>query len=249
MDEKKLTLQGHLKELRRALIISCLAVLVGVVVSVSFWDLLHKAILWPIRGLLPPGSKPVYLGVFDPIFYMFKLGLIGGLILASPIVFSQLWWFISPGLLPRERRMALPFILSATVCFLGGVAFCYFVVLPNAAAFSLGLMGEQTSMLLSVNQYLGNAGMFLLVFGIVFLTPDLVFLVAVLGLVHPRTMARFRKYVLLACFVIGAVLTPTPDIVNQAIMAVPMYVLYEVGLLIAWIFVRRREARAAREQP
>ncbi len=241
MEVKKLTFSGHLGELRRALMVSCIAVIVGFGIAVFFWDYIHWALLLPVQDLLPAGSEPVYLGVFEPIFYMLKLGLIGGILLASPIIFWQVWWFISPGLTSRERRLALPFILAATVFFLGGAAFCYFVVLPRAVAFSLGQMTDQTRMLLSLNRYLSNAAGFMLAFGVVFETPVMVFLVAALGLVHPKTLARYRKYVLLASFIIAAILTPTPDAVNQTIMALPMYILFELGLLAARIAIRRKE--------
>jgi len=241
MKEKKLTFSGHLAELRRALMVSVLAVIVGFGVAVFFWQYIHWALMRPVEGLLPPGSEPVYLGVFEPIFYTLKLGLIGGILLASPIVFWQVWWFVAPGLTPKERRWALPFILVATFFFLGGAAFCYFIVLPSAAAFSLGQMTEKTKMLLSLNQYLSNAAMFMLAFGVIFETPVMVFLISSLGLVHPKTLARYRKYVLVACFVVGAVLTPTVDAFNQAVMAVPMYLLYELGVLVARIVVSRKE--------
>ncbi len=241
MEDKKLTFRGHLAELRRALMVSCIAVIIGFGIAVYFWDYIHWALMLPIQDLLPPGSEPVYLGVFEPIFYMLKLGLIGGILLACPAIFWQVWWFVSPGLTPKERRMALPFILVSTVFFLGGAAFCYFVVLPRAAAYSLGLMTEQTRMVLSLNRYLSNAAMFILAFGVVFETPVMVFLVASLGLVHPKTLARQRKYVLLACFIIAAVLTPTPDPANQTIMALPMYILFELGVLAARLVVKRKE--------
>ncbi len=240
MKEKKLTFTGHLKELRQALMVSLIAVLVCFGVAVYFWQYIHRALMLPVQDLLPQGSEPVFLGVFEPIFYTLKLGLIGGLLLASPVVFQQMWWFIAPGLTPRERHMAIPFILASSLFFLGGAAFCYFLVLPKAIAFSMGQMTDQTRMLLSLNRYLSNAAMFILAFGVIFETPVIVFLVSVLGLVHPKTLARYRKYVLLASFIIAAILTPTPDAVNQTIMALPMYILYELGVLAARIVIKRK---------
>ena len=241
MNDKKLSFTGHLAELRRALMVSAIAVVVGFGIAVFFWDYIHMALLLPVQGLLPKGSEPVYLSMFEPIFYMIKLGLIGGILLASPVIFSQVWWFVAPGFTKRERRLALPFIFVATLFFLGGGAFCYFIVLPKAALFSLDLMTDQTRMLLSLNKYLSDAAMFILAFGVVFETPVMVFLIATLGLVHPKTLARYRKYVLLASFVIAAILTPTPDAVNQTIMALPIYILFELGVLAARLVVRRKE--------
>jgi len=221
MDDKKLTFSGHLGELRRALMVSGLAVLVGVVIGVIFSDYLDMALRLPIEGLLPAGSdQPVYLGIFEPIFYRLKLGFIGGLLLAS---------------------LALPFILAASFFFIGGAAFCYFVVLPKAAAFSIGQMTDQTRIILSLKSYFSNASMFILAFGVVFETPVIVFLICLIGLVTPKTLGRFRKYVLLAAFIIAAIVTPTPDAMNQTIMALPIYILYELGMLAARLVIKKKE--------
>lgn len=242
MNEKKLTFSEHLGELRRALLVSGLAILVGIVIGVIFSDYLDMALRLPIKGLLPPGSdEPVYLGIFEPIFYRLKLGFIGGLLIASPVVFWQLWWFISPGLYPSEKKMALPFILAASFFFIGGAAFCYFLVLPKAAAFSIGQMTDKTRIILSLKSYFSNASMFILAFGVVFETPVIVFLICLIGLVTPKTLGRFRKYVLLAAFIIAAIVTPTPDAVNQTIMALPIYILYELGMLAARLVIRRKQ--------
>jgi sec-independent protein translocase protein TatC len=119
-EERQLTFTEHLGDLRRALVVSCLALLACFVVGVIFSDWLDRVLRWPIAGLLPAGSdEPVFLGIFEPIFYRLKLGLIGGIVLASPVIFHQVWWFISPGLYPRERRLAIPFIFLATLFFVG----------------------------------------------------------------------------------------------------------------------------------
>jgi sec-independent protein translocase protein TatC len=241
MDEKRLTFVEHLGDLRKALMFSGLALLVGFCIAIGFWRYLDKAMMLPIAGLLPEGSRPVYVGIFEPIFYMLKLGFIGGLLLSAPAIFGSLWWFIAPGLYPRERRMALPFILAATLFFFGGAAFCYFIVLPNAARFSIGQMTDQTTMLLGLSKYLSNAIMFILVFGLAFETPVIVFLIAWIGIVEPKTLGRYRKYVLIGAFIVGAILTPTPDAFNQAIMAVPIYVLFELGVLAARLVVKKRK--------
>ncbi len=243
MREKNLTFTEHLAELRRALIISALAILAGIVVGVIFSDYIDMALRWPIRGILPKGSEePIYFGLFEPIFYRLKLGFLGGVLLASPVVFWQLWWFVSPGLYDHERRMALPFIISASIFFLGGAAFCYFIVLPNAAAFSVEQMAEGTRIVLSLKSYLSNATMFILAFGLVFETPVLVFLLCWIGIVSPATLGKWRKYVFLLAFVVAAVITPTPDAFNQTIMALPIYILYELGLFAGRIVWRRKHS-------
>ncbi|MBW1873227.1 MAG: twin-arginine translocase subunit TatC [Deltaproteobacteria bacterium] len=249
MEQKKLTFREHLGELRRALIVSGVALIICFAVGVVFSDYIDVALRLPIKGLLPPGSdEPVYLGIFEPIFYRLKLGLIGGIFAASPIVFWQIWWFISPGLYQKERRMALPFIFIASLFFLGGAAFCYFIVLPKAAAFSIGQVADNTKIILSLRSYLSNASMFILAFGLVFETPVIVFLISWIGLVSPKTLGRYRKYVLLGAFIIAAVITPTPDAINQSIMALPIYILYELGMLAARIVEHRRKKRRKKEE-
>jgi sec-independent protein translocase protein TatC len=247
MSEKKLTFIEHLGDLRRALVISGIAIIVCFGVAVGFWKYLHEIMMLPIRDLLPPDSEPMYSGVFGPIFYMLKLGLIGGLIAAAPVVFWQLWWFISPGLYPKEKRLAIPFVLAATVFFAGGVAFCYFLVLPFMAAYSIGQMTEDARMLLELSHYLSNASMFILAFGLIFEMPVLVFLLAAIGLVTPRTLGRYRKYVLLGSFIIAAIITPSADPINQTIVGAPLYVMYEMGILASRLFLWRKSKRSPEE--
>jgi sec-independent protein translocase protein TatC len=248
MAEKKLTFTQHLGELRRALVVSGIAVVVCFGVAVAFWKYLHWALMLPVRDLLPEGSFTMYSGVFGPIFYMLKLGLIGGLIAASPVIFWQLWWFIAPGLYPKEKRMAIPFIIATTLFFLGGAAFCYFLILPFMAQYSIAQMTAEAQMLLELSRYLSNATMFILAFGLVFETPVLVFLLVSIGVVSTRTLSKMRKYILLIAFVIAAVITPSADPVNQTIVGLPLYIMYELGLLAAWLFVKRKKKRAPPEE-
>jgi len=243
MAEKKLTFTQHLGELRRALVVSAIAVVVCFGVAVAFWKYLHWALMLPVRDLLPEGSFTMYSGVFGPIFYMLKLGLIGGLIAASPIIFWQLWWFIAPGLYPKEKRMAWPFVIATTFFFLGGASFCYFIILPFMASYSIAQMTEDAQMLLELGRYLSNANMFILAFGLVFETPVLVFLLVSLRVVSVRTLGKMRKYVLLASFIIAAIITPSADPVNQTIVGLPLYIMYELGLLTAWLFIRRKKKK------
>ncbi len=247
MNEKKLTFIGHLGELRRALVISGIAIVVGFGLAVVFWKYLHQGLLEPVRDLLPEGSSPMYIGVFEPIFYMLKLGLVGGLVLACPVVFWQLWWFISPGLYPKEKRMAIPFITTATLFFLGGAAFCYFIILPNMVAYSVDRMTEEAKMMLDLGKYLSNAVMFILAFGLVFETPVIVFLISSLGLVSPQALGRSRKYVLLAAFVLAAIITPTGDPINQAFVGLPIYIMFELGILASRLVIWRKKRRLALE--
>lgn len=243
MNEKNLSLLGHLNELRRVLIVSGVALLVGCVVALYFSDTLDWLLRLPIQNKFPSNSQPVYLGIFEPIFYRLKAGLIGGIILACPVVFHQIWWFISPALYPNERRFAIPVVGCMILFFLGGVLFSYFLVLPAAVEFSVSQMVDNTRLMLALSSYLSGAAMFLIMFGLVFETPMVVVALSWLGIIKAATFAKYRKYVFLGVFIVAAIATPTPDVVNQSIMAIPMYVLFELGVLAARIVEKRRLAR------
>jgi sec-independent protein translocase protein TatC len=243
VNEKNLSLIGHLNELRRILVVSGIALILGCCVALYFSDTLDLLLRLPIKNKFPANSQPVYLDIFEPIFYRLKLGLIGGIILASPVVFQQMWWFISPALYPNERRYALPVIGCMVGFFLGGVLFCYFLVLPTAVEFSVTQMVDNTRLMLALSSYLSGAAMFLIIFGLVFETPIVVVALSWLGIIKTATFTKYRKYVFLGIFIVSAIATPTPDIVNQSIMALPMYVLFELGVLAARMVEKRRFLR------
>ncbi|MBI1811880.1 MAG: twin-arginine translocase subunit TatC, partial [Nitrospirae bacterium] len=156
-----------------------------------------------------------------------------------PVIFHQLWKFISPGLLPKEKKYVFPFIISATALFMAGAAFCFFFFFPIAMGFLLTYnVGAVLMPMLSVGQYVDFCLKFILAFGAVFELPIVIIFLTRMGIVTTKTLAKNRKYAILIAFIIAAVLTPTPDMFNQTLMAIPMIVLYEVGILVSRIFVR-----------
>jgi len=172
-----------------------------------------------------------------------KIAMVAALILALPVIFQQLWSFISPGLHGKEKKYVVPFVLTATGLFLVGGAFCFFIVLPFAMGFLLTYkVGDFMMPLLSVGQYVDFCLKFILAFGAVFELPIIILFATRMGLITTQTLAKNRRYAVLIAFIVAAILTPTPDVFNQTLMAVPMIILYEVGILAARIFVRRKDA-------
>jgi sec-independent protein translocase protein TatC len=162
--------------------------------------------------------------------------LVCGLIFASPIVFSQIWRFVAPGLYRHERRLVLPFTILSSLCFLGGAAFGYLVVFPPAFRFFVGYSNSYLTSLPAVSEYFSLSLHLLLAFGFIFEMPVFMVLLARLGLVTPESLSRHRRYAILINFIIAAVLTPTPDVVNQLLMAGPLVILYEISVVAVRLF-------------
>ena len=162
-----------------------------------------------------------------------------GVLLASPVIFSQAWRFVAPGLYRHEKRVLLPFVAVSTCCFLAGCAFGYFVVFPPAFRFLLGYASETLDPLPAVSEYFSLAIRLLAAFGVVFELPVCMVFLAKVGLVTPAFLQKHRKYAILSSFVLAAVVTPTPDVVNQLLMAGPLIVLYEVSVLLVAVFGRK----------
>lgn len=163
-----------------------------------------------------------------------------GILLASPVVFAQIWKFIAPGLYRHEKRLLLPFSFISSVCFIAGAAFGYFIVFPPAFRFLVGYSNEFLTSLPAVSEYFSLATRLLLAFGAIFEMPILMVFMAKLGVVDVSFLNRNRKYAILINFIIAAILTPTPDVVNQMMMGIPLLVLYEVSVVAVWLFGRKK---------
>jgi len=164
---------------------------------------------------------------------------VSGILLASPVIFYQAWLFIAPGLYRHEKRILVPFTMLSTICFVGGAMFGYFVVFPPAFRFLVGYSNDFLTSLPSVSEYFSLALRLLIAFGVVFEMPIVMVFLAKMGIIDVSFLNRNRKYAILIIFVIAAILTPTPDIVNQLMMGVPMMVLYELSLLAVWMFGKK----------
>jgi sec-independent protein translocase protein TatC len=230
----------HLEELRKRLIWSICAVSVTFFASWFFSPTLFSWIERPIRPYLPKGTGLAFTTLPEPFILYFRVALYGGLILASPFLLWQIWLFIAPALYRKERRYAVPFIIATALFFLAGCAFGYFVAFPRVCQFLLG-MGTQTGFtpVITINEYLSIASKTIFGLGLCFEMPILIFFLARLGLVSEKFLLAKLKYAILIIFIIAAVITPTPDVMTQCVFAIPMIVLYLLGILIAWMFKRR----------
>jgi len=254
-NESRMPIMAHLDELRKRLMYSVGALFVGFVVcfqySKTLLDWFRTPLTFTFRfDQIFPYAHPAYIKspatlIFtEPAeaFWMYmKLGFIAGIFLALPFVFTQVWLFISPGLKPKERRYALPFIISATLLFVVGALFCQYFLLPFAIQFLLTYQTEGLTPMISVGKYVDFVSKFLLASGLIFELPLIILILSKLGLVTPDFLAKKRKYAILLSFIVAAILTPTPDMFNQTLMAMPIIVLYEVGIIIARLFGRKKE--------
>lgn len=247
-DEAKMSFIEHLEELRKRLIRAVIAIILGFAVCVMFREQLYDVLVGPIIGLLPKGSTLVFTRLQDPFFIYLKVAFLAGVFVTLPYVIYQLWLFVRPGLYPKERKLAFPFISIAVLLFYAGGAFAYFLVFPAAFKFFLGFQTESLKPMLSIKDYVSLVVLLMLAFGAVFETPIIIVFLGLLGVVHSNTLRKGRRYFVVLAFVIGAILTPTPDVFNQALMAVPMLLFYEVGILVLSVFEKRREREERLEQ-
>jgi sec-independent protein translocase protein TatC len=253
-DDARMPFLAHLEELRKRLIVCFSAI--GIAFPLVFYlrTTLLQLLQWPLATDVvmgrrfpfvsfrskPPIAKLTALGPAETLWTHFKVAFIAGLFVALPVVLYQVWKFVEPGLLPKERRFALPFVILSTICFFLGALFCFLIVLPLALQFLLTFDPtiQQTP---RFSEYVDFTLKFVLAFGVIFELPLAMTIAARLGLVTPQFLARNRKYAILVNFIIAAILTPTPDVFNQSLMALPMCLLYEVGILSARIVARQRK--------
>jgi len=235
-------LTSHLEELRRKLIIAGVSWLVAFLACYTFAEPLFDLIATPVRTALPEGTSLVFITATEPFFTYLKIGALAGLLVSMPVIFWQIWSFVAPGLYQHEKRYIFPFVLASTLCFATGAFFGYQYVFPMAfkVLIEFGTGSGDINAMLSMGSYLSLSGKLLLAFGLVFELPVVIFFLARMGIVDHKMLARNRKFALLAAFLTGAMLTP-PDVFSQTALAVPFIVLYEIGIIVARIFGKKRD--------
>lgn len=239
--QDKIPFTEHLEELRRRLIACFIAVAVGFALSYAFKERLFYILTQPLITVMKQGETLIYTGLPEAFFTFLKVSLLSGLILASPVIIYQFWMFVAPGLYDREKRLLIPIVLLSSVFFIGGALFGYFIVFPLGFQFFLGFATETIRPMPSMKEYLSFSAKLLLAFGLVFELPLVLTFLARLGIVSVEFLKKSRKYALLLFFVGAALLTP-PDVVTQVLMALPLMVLYEVSILGARIFGKKKES-------
>ncbi len=238
MDEKKLPLTTHLQELRKRLILSFIAVGGGFALCYAFAEKIFDILAAPLLKMMPTGGSLIFTSVAEAFFTYMKVAFISGLILASPFVLYQIWAFVAPGLYRHEKKYVVPFVLAGSFFFAIGILFAYTIALPIGFKFLLGFATDFIKPLPSMKEYLSFSIKFLLAFGLVFEFPVVLVLLARIGVVDAKTLARQRKYAILLIFVFAAILTP-PDIISQLIVALPMIGLYELSILLSKLFGKK----------
>lgn len=246
-DLPTMTLLDHLEELRRRLLHSLIALVVGIGASWGFREQIFLFLARPIQPFLPEGRRLAFLGITDPFIVYFKMCALIGVFATSPFLIYQAYAFVAPGLYSKERRWAFPFVLSGTLFFVAGGVFAYTVAFPFAVEFLLG-MGEPFEPVITVQKYFGFLMTVILGLGLMFELPIFIFLLALIGVVTPGFLLRHFRWAVLAIFVVAALITPTPDVVNLCIFAVPTVGLYLLGIGAAWVVTRGRRKRQEAEE-
>lgn len=223
----------HLEELRKRLILSLLAIILMAAASFYFVDELFLLLIEPL------GDVKLHVTEVTGSFYAYlKVALVTGVIAAIPFIFYQLWSFVSPGLYKRERRAILPLVIVSTALFLTGTGFCFLLVLPLALSILIGFSGEILTPIITVGSYISFAGMLLIAFGMAFQLPVVAYFLGKMGIVSAALLSRGRRYAAVAILILSALLTPA-DVFTQILLAVPLYILYEIAIIVVRLTGRR----------
>ncbi len=253
--ELRMPFWNHLAELRKRIVWSAIWIAIGFGVCFNYSEDILKLLMGPMNTKLTFQHAFPYLSIvpnevqqklhyttlIEPFWSHLKIGLIAGLMLVFPLIMYQLWKFIAPGLLPKERRYAGSFVIFSTLFFCIGVLFCYMLLLPFAIPFLLAYKTENLIAIIKIGDYIDFVLKFLLASGAVFELPLIIVLLSRMGIVSPAWLAKYRKYAFLASFILGAILTPTPDVFNQTLISIPIYLLYEIGILFARFFGKKKK--------
>ncbi|GAB6072060.1 twin-arginine translocase subunit TatC [Venenivibrio stagnispumantis] len=239
-EEFEAPITEHLAELRDRLIKIIIAVFIGIVISFTQASKLFEFLKYPLQKV-NPNMKLYFLSPTEPFFTALKISALAGVIITSPIIFYQIWKFIEPALYENEKKLVLPFVLFTTIFFIVGCAFCFYLVLPVALNFFINFGNIQlgAEAIFSVKDYISFVTRMIFAFGITFELPVILSLLARIGIITPELLKKYRSYFIVAAFVIAAILTPTPDMFSQLMLALPLVAFYELSIFIAKILYPR----------
>ncbi|MBA0162535.1 MULTISPECIES: Sec-independent protein translocase subunit TatC [Pectobacterium] len=246
-DEETQPLISHLIELRKRLLNSIICVLAVFIALVYFANDIYQLVSAPLIEQLPAGASMIATDVASPFFAPIKLTMIVSVFVAAPLVLYQVWAFIAPALYKHERRLMMPLLVSSSLLFYMGMAFAYFVVFPLAFGFFAKTAPVGVLIATDINNYLDFVMALFMAFGISFEVPVAIVLLCWSGVVTPEELKRKRPYILVGAFVVGMLLTP-PDVFSQTLLAIPMYLLFEIGVFFARFYVGKGR-RAETEEP
>jgi len=245
-EDQELSFLEHLVELRSRLLKASAAVLIVLLCLLPFARKLYALLAEPLTSVLPEGSSMIAIDVASPFLTPFKLALLLSLILSIPVVLYQLWAFVAPALYRQEKRLARPLLYSAVFLFYAGCAFAYFVVFPLVFGFFTRVAPEGVTVMTDISKYLDFVMTLFLAFGITFEVPIATIILVATGMVSVQKLAKARAYVVVGAFALGMLLTP-PDVISQTLLALPMWLLFELGLLMSRILLPHRVAEPVEE--
>lgn len=254
-DDFRMTFWSHLTELRKRIVYIAIAIGVGFIVCFNYSEDILGLLLLPMNSTMTYHATFPFLHfephktvqelyfttLIEPIMSHLKIGFIAGIMLMVPVILYQVWKFISPGLLPRERKYAGQFVFFATAFFFVGVVFCFVLLLPFAVQFLVTYKTEHLKPIIKLADYIDFTLKFMLASGAVFELPLVMIILGRMGIINPDILTKFRKYAFLIAFIIGGIVTPTPDVFNMTIMSLPIYILYEIGILGVRFFGRKKK--------
>ncbi len=251
MDEREYSLMEHLAELRGRLAKALIGVAIVGMAAFAISDDILKILRMPLdlavekanaealkNGLSAVEAHFIVIAPAEYLICQMKAAFVAGLFIASPWVLYQIWLFISPGLYDHEKRYVRYFVWAGATCFCGGAVFAYMVVFPQMFGFFVANNPRDIMMTLSIEEHFSFSLKMLVAFGVIFETPVVIFILSIAGIIDPSTLGKYRKYVVVIAFIVGAVLTPTPDAYSQLLLAGPLLVLYEVGVLVSRLTIK-----------
>ena len=238
--DQPLPLVAHLTELRDKLLRAMLAVLIMFICLFPFANEIYTFVSKPLRALLPEGATMIATEVASPFLTPFKLTLVAAIFLVIPYVLYQIWSFIAPGMYRHEKRLAIPLLVSSVLLFYAGASFAYFVVFPLIFAFFTSVGPEDITIMTDINSYLDFVLKLFFAFGLAFEIPIVALLLIWAGITTAENLAKKRPYIIVGCFIFGMLLTP-PDIISQSLLAIPMWILFEIGVFFGR-FIQRDDA-------
>jgi len=240
-DDHELSFIEHLVELRSRLLKACLSIVVVLVVLLPFSRQLYEVMAAPLMARMPEGSSMIAIDVASPFLTPFKLTLLASIMISIPMVIYQLWAFVAPALFKHEKRLAKPLLLSSVALFYTGCAFAYFIVFPLVFGFLTKIAPEGVAVMTDISKYLDFVMTLFIAFGITFEVPIATIILVATGLTTTAKLASYRPYIIVAAFALGMVLTP-PDVISQTLLALPMWLLYELGIVFARVLVPEKKA-------
>ena len=238
MTDEKQPFFSHLKELRDRLLVCIVAVAIAFIFTYYFKERLFDFLMQPFLKVMPAQSSFIFTGITEAFLTYFKISVVAALFVAAPVILYEFWMFVAPGLYEKEKKYVYPFIFFGSLCFICGALFCYFVVMPNMYRFFVSYAREFVTPMPDLKNYMGLTLKLLIIFGFIFELPLVAFYLARAGIIKSKMLAKKRRYAILAVFIISAAITP-PDVVSMILVALPLWGLFELGILIAKVFGKK----------